>query len=162
MSRSGYSDDCDNWDMIRWRGAVASAIRGRRGQAMLRELLAALDALPEKQLAAGSMTTADGQFCTLGALGRSRELDMGQVNPRDRRAVADMFGCAEALAAEIMYLNDEWVSESKCVEVEIFGPVRPYYPEYGRHRRLMSVPNENVCEERWWHMRDWVAQNIAD
>jgi hypothetical protein len=37
MSRSGYSDDLENWSLIRWRGAVASAIRGRRGQAFLRE-----------------------------------------------------------------------------------------------------------------------------
>lgn len=50
MSRSGYTEDCDGWDLIRWRGAVASAIRGKRGQAFLREALAALDAMPEKQL----------------------------------------------------------------------------------------------------------------
>jgi len=41
MSRSGYSDDCDVWALIRWRGAVKSAIRGARGQAMLRELIQA-------------------------------------------------------------------------------------------------------------------------
>jgi hypothetical protein len=46
MSRSGYSDDHSEWDLIRWRGAVASAIRGKRGQAFLRELLVALDAMP--------------------------------------------------------------------------------------------------------------------
>lgn len=57
MSRSGYSDDYDgdNWDLIRWRGAVTSAIRGKRGQAFLREALAALDAMPEKQLIAGDL-----------------------------------------------------------------------------------------------------------
>ena len=38
MSRSGYSDDLDNWDLIRWRGQVSSAIRGKRGQGFLREL----------------------------------------------------------------------------------------------------------------------------
>jgi hypothetical protein len=34
MSRSGYSDDIDSaddqWALIRWRGAVKSAIRGAR------------------------------------------------------------------------------------------------------------------------------------
>lgn len=50
MSRSGYSDDYDfdNWQLIRWRGAVNSAINGRRGQAFLKELLTAIEALPEK------------------------------------------------------------------------------------------------------------------
>jgi hypothetical protein len=41
MSRSGYSDDCDGWALIRWRGAVNSAIKGRRGQQALREIVAA-------------------------------------------------------------------------------------------------------------------------
>ena len=52
MSRSGYHDGIDQWDLIRWRGAVASAIRGKRGQAFLREMLDALDALPEPKLIA--------------------------------------------------------------------------------------------------------------
>lgn len=30
MSRSGYNDDIDNWQMIKWRGQVASAVRGKR------------------------------------------------------------------------------------------------------------------------------------
>lgn len=43
MSRSGYNDySIDNWDLIRWRGQVASAIKGKRGQAFLRELIEAL------------------------------------------------------------------------------------------------------------------------
>lgn len=53
MSRHGYTDSCDdNFALIRWRGAAKSAIRGKRGQAFLRELLAALDAMPEKRLIA--------------------------------------------------------------------------------------------------------------
>lgn len=50
MSRSGYVDDCD--DMLalgRWRGAVRSAIRGARGQSLLREALVILDALPPEK-----------------------------------------------------------------------------------------------------------------
>jgi len=60
MSRSGYSDDCeDNWSWICWRGAVKSAIRGKRGQAFLRETLAALDALPERKLIAKDLIKTD-------------------------------------------------------------------------------------------------------
>jgi hypothetical protein len=68
MSRSGYSDDCDQWDMIRWRGAVASSIRGARGQAFLKEMLAALDALPEPKLIAEELES-DGAVCAIGAVG---------------------------------------------------------------------------------------------
>jgi hypothetical protein len=53
MGRAGYSEDCDGWALIRWRGAVTSAIRGKRGQAFLREMLDALDALPVKRIASG-------------------------------------------------------------------------------------------------------------
>ena len=69
MSRSGYSDECDGWDLIRWRGAVASAIRGQRGQAFLREMLSALDAMPEKRLISEELER-DGEVCAMGAVGQ--------------------------------------------------------------------------------------------
>ncbi|WP_256576270.1 hypothetical protein [Pseudomonas sp. KK4] len=71
MSRSGYSDDCENWSLICWRGAVNSAIKGKRGQAFLIELRDALDAMPVKRLTTNTLE-ADGEFCTLGALGDVR------------------------------------------------------------------------------------------
>jgi hypothetical protein len=54
MSRSGFNLDgeYDQWACIRWQGAVKSAIRGKKGQAFLKELLSALDAMPEKKLIA--------------------------------------------------------------------------------------------------------------
>lgn len=105
MSRSGYSDDIDGWDLIRWRGAVASAMRGKRGQAFLREVLAALDALPEKKLIPNEFE-ADGAYCTLGAVGKARGLDMSALDPYDD-TTGDMFGIANAMAKEIMWFNDE-------------------------------------------------------
>jgi len=162
MSRSGYCDDLDNWDLIRWRGAVASAIRGARGQAMLRELRDALDALPEKRLAADSLVTADGECCALGSLGVARGMDLEPIDPDDREGVAAAFGVAEALAAEIMFLNDEIVLEYRNAEVEICGPVRPHWPDWGRHKRRVLLPNRGAGEQRWRYIRNWVEQNIAD
>lgn len=108
MSRSGYSDDLDEWDLIRWRGQVASAIRGRRGQAMLRDLLVALDAMPEKTLVAHELETPQGEVCALGALGKARGLDMKEVDPEEPEAVAALFDIAPQLAKEIVYMNDEY------------------------------------------------------
>ena len=116
MSRSGYSDSDDYgdlWATIRWRGAVKSALRGKSGQKFLRELIAALDALPVPALAAGSLQTADGEFCALGAVGRARKLDMAWAAEREEDGddlsedVACEFSIARAMAAEIMHLNDE-------------------------------------------------------
>ena len=53
MSRSGYDYDCDDpLAYGRWRAHVASATRGKRGQRLLRDMLAALDAMADKRLVA--------------------------------------------------------------------------------------------------------------
>lgn len=108
MSRSGYNDgwDFDAWATIRWRGAVASAIRGKRGQAFLEETLKAMAALPEHKLVANELET-EGAVCALGAVGKARGIDMTGIDPEDRERVAKVFGISEALAAEIVFMNDE-------------------------------------------------------
>jgi len=108
MSRSGYDYGfCGSeWDLIRWRGAVASSIRGKRGQAFLKELLAALDAMPEKKLIAWELEKA-GEVCALGAVGKCRGVDMSALDPEDYGRVADTFGIASPLAQEIVWENDE-------------------------------------------------------
>lgn len=109
MSRSGYIeyDGEEQWSLIRWRGAVTAAIRGKRGQAFFRELADALDAMPVKALIANELETADGAHCALGVLGKKRGLDMATIDPEERDQVARAFGIAEALAAEVVYENDE-------------------------------------------------------
>lgn len=110
MSRSGYSDDCDNLEM--YRGAVRQATNGKRGQALLRDLLAALDALPVKALVANELE-ADGQFCALGALGHQRGIALADIDSEDYDTVAAQFNVAPALAREIMYENDDfWRKET--------------------------------------------------
>ena len=107
MSRSGYTDDCDdNWDMIRWRGAVTSAIRGKRGQAFLREMAEALDAMPEKRLIIEELVGPEG-CCALGSVAMQRGLDVSRLDPENSREVAAAFGIPRALASEVAYLNDE-------------------------------------------------------
>lgn len=137
MSRSGYSDDCDsNWELIKWRGAVASAIRGRRGQAFLREMLAALDSIPAKRLISHDLVNLQG-VCAFGAVGLSRGLEMPNVDPYDwddgvRNGMARLFGIAPALAAEIMFENDE----------------------------AGSYWREETPEHRWQRVRAWVEGQI--
>lgn len=107
MSRSDYTEDWDDqWALIRWRGAVKSAIRGKRGQAFLGEMLAALDALPEPKLVASELE-ANGQVCAIGAVGKQRGIDMSKLDPEDYERVAWTFGISDALAREIAYENDE-------------------------------------------------------
>lgn len=131
MSRSGYSEDCeDYWAFIRWRGAVTAATKGRRGQAFLQEIVAALDAMPVKRLIADELVNEDGEVCAIGAVCRQRGLDTSGVDPEDREEVAALVGVATALVAEIEWLNDEDL----------------------RH----STP-----EKRWELMRSWIAAMIV-
>lgn len=146
MSRSGYSDDwdCEQWDMIRWRGAVNSALKGKRGQAFLWEMLDALDGLPLKRLVAGELEAPDlipcshwGMFeaesvCAIGAVGKVRGVDMSQMDPDDYSTVAGKFDIAQAMAQEIVYVNDE-----------------------------MGFRQETP-EERFIRVRHWVASQIRE
>lgn len=69
--------ECDDWLAAgRWMGAVKSAINGKRGQAALRALEAALVALPTKRLISGRIVK-DGDVCALGAL---ELFDLQQAN----------------------------------------------------------------------------------
>ncbi|UVM07023.1 hypothetical protein [Pseudomonas laurylsulfatiphila] len=113
MSRSGYSDDCGGWDLICWRGAVKSALKGKRGQAFLIELRNAMDAMPAKRLIADSLE-AEGEFCTIGVVGAKRGVDMTALDPDDREAVGEAFGISPAMASEIVFMNDEgsWQTET--------------------------------------------------
>ena len=159
MSRSGYDDyDADNWALIRWRGAVASAIRGRRGQAFLRELVEALDALPERRLIANAAEVG-GDYCALGAVAARRGLDLraldAAMQDEDRDAVAQMLGIPEALAAEIMWEND-WIEWAQRETYEVVGPLRPYESRL----RTRWVYDPTAPSRRWRWMRDWVARNL--
>ena len=162
-NRSNYNDggDLDNWDLIRWRGAVASAIRGKRGQKLLRELLEALDSMPEKRLAADTLTRADGDHCTLGVVLARRGVDteplQAQLGEHDFEfgyddpdavetfcdSIAGELGVAPALVREIMFLNDS----VDCVYAQL-----PTSRHYG--------PRDDPARVRWRYMRNWVAVHL--
>lgn len=112
MNRSGYVDDLDILDLGRWRGQVTSAIRGKRGQAFLRELAAAMDAMPEKVLIADELINEDGDCCTIGVVCKARGIDVSRVDPEDPEAVGDLVGIARQMAAEIEFENDDFSSET--------------------------------------------------
>jgi hypothetical protein len=151
LSRSGYTDDDECGSIAMWRGQVASAIRGKRGQAFLREMLEALDALPEKRLIANRLVVAPTDtygpptrfeyyrgygeapecgVCAIGTVGLKRGIDMYRIDPEDYDSVANAFGIAHQLVQEIEYVNDEmWDSN-------------------------------NTAEGRWRRVRAWAVGNI--
>lgn len=140
MSRSGYTDDCEGRDLAMWRGQVASAIRGKRGQTLLRELLEALEAMPIKCLIAHKLKRDAPAFippefavpnvCAIGSLGIRRGVDLEAMDPEDYDTIADTFGVAHQLIQEIEFMNDEVGSWKE------------------------------TPEHRWQRMRNWVSENL--
>ena len=137
MSRSGYIEDYDYQEsaLILYRGAVNSAIKGRRGQAFIREAISALDAMPEKCLITGSFSGEFvGEFCTLGVVGHARGMDLQPLDESEPEEVGQAFGISTVLAAEIMFENDD----------------------QGSYRANESV----TPEKRWRRMRRWLESKL--
>lgn len=129
MSRSGYVEDCDNLEL--YRAAVDRALRGKRGQSFLRELVAALDVMPEKVLIAGELINGAGGCCAIGVVCKARRMErIEDIDYFDPDSVARAIGVAGSMAAEIEYMNDEEGS-------------------------VCETP-----AQRWVRMRKWAADNI--
>ena len=117
MSRCGYIDDIDQRGLAMWRGRVASAIRGKRGQAMLRKLRDAMDAIPDKWLTRCVLMEKDGTPCALGLALRSAgiaDTELIGMEGDDHEWIAERLNVASCLVQELEYLNDDfmWVEES--------------------------------------------------
>lgn len=115
MSRSGYDDcDCGDYRLANlYRANVDRAFAGKRGQAFLKEMLAAMDALPDKKLIFGVMQEDSGEVCAIGSVGKARGIDMERLNrlaeeddPQLAFAISRKFGITRHMAAEIMFMND--------------------------------------------------------
>lgn len=138
MTRSCFSDDgpydypgefCQTW--------YENAIRGKRGQRFLRELLATLDAMPEKRLIKGKLIDGD-EVCALGSVYRARGFELDhKVDPTGdeygdhHEPLAKRLGIARSLVAFIEHINDDdynWRDETP--------------------------------EECWQRVRQWVAKQI--
>jgi hypothetical protein len=134
MSRSGYSEDYYGPELNLYRGAVASAIKGKRGQAFIKEAIVAFDAMKDKRIITDSLHEPKlGEYCTLGVIGASRGMDLKSIEYAEPEGIAKAFGISKAMTAEIMFENDE------CDE----------YPS------RLSNP-----EKRWLRMRNWLVSNL--
>lgn len=162
MSRSGLHED-DGDDPLqfgRWRGATMAAIRGKRGQAALREIAAAMDSMDCKSLTSGALA-ADGEFCTIGLLMSKRGIDTSEFDVCDYDAIAEAIGVNAKIVQEIEWFNDDTIHDWHYVE-----HCGPPAPKWNRWDPTWTVEvreaNPDANPLRWVRMRDWVAGHIKE
>lgn len=137
MSRSGYNEDFGSdgdYPLALYRGTVERAAKGKRGQRFFRDLINALDAMPEKRLIKNSLVEADG-VCALGAVAQKRSIDVSAIDTEDyehHQQLSGMLDIAWQLVAEVEYMNDE----------------------------MWQIGRETP-EQRWERMRHWAESNLV-
>lgn len=150
----------------RWQGQLMSQIRGKKGQAFLRELLASLEAIPDKRLTEGAIAK-DGCVCALGAVALKRRTDAGEsrdavladlasinvdVDDIDHDGGDTVTGWAERELAtpELLAIQIPWVNDD--------GGRRyiGYDAEQRKHNYAEITP-----EERWARMVRWTKRNLG-
>jgi len=142
VNRSGYSDDYDGGHYELYRASVERSLKGKRGQAFLREMVAALEAMPEKELSAGRLVDEHGDCCALGAVALRRypreTVEMLDLDAYDSGRMSDVFGISESMAREIAWLNDEGVTYDALKEGET--------PDQHRHRTVLAWAKRHLGE----------------
>jgi hypothetical protein len=139
MSRLYYSDNDYDQEIGVARGRRLSAIRSQRGQRFLRDLVAALDALPTPELHSGALEDSKtGCCCAFGAVRRLRGVESVKLwfHPEDEDitpdSLAEPFDVSPTLAWAVVQANEDMHEDNS---------------EQGRRRR-------------WAEVRDWAVRHL--
>lgn len=142
MSRLLYNDDdCSPSEEGLQKGWFLSTIRGQRGQRFLRELVAALDALPTPELSSGALEDAKtGCCCAFGAVRRLRGPENVKLwfHPEEEdmtpNHLAEPFGVSQTLAWAVVQANED-MNESNA---------------------------EQARRHRWAEVRAWAVRHLQE
>jgi hypothetical protein len=173
MSRIPEGECDDEESTRRWslqRANTARQIKSKHGQAFLRELLAALESLPEKRLIEGAIAK-DGCVCTFGALALRRRVDGGE----DREAVLS------ELASHNVDPNDDdfdgvyiwdWAVQALAAPSLIAWEIPAENDDDGERYighvkeadsdRLVASYEEITPEERYARMVSWIRAQLKE
>ncbi len=177
MSRINYCDDEDQpGQFALWNANVYRSVRGKAGLASLRELEAALLALPRKRLVR-HVVACDGDVCAVGAVLLMRkakslgsieaaqvalEKEMGAAEDQayiETDAIGVDLGMPRLVAWKLVALNDIEI-DYWCAYAE--GPderERQPYPHYAPHMGVWTR-FEYTPEERYEKLLAWVREQL--
>ena len=106
--RLSYSEDEDfAGQFFLWQANCERSLRGRQGQVELKELRAALLALPQKRLILGLLEDEQGDLCAIGAYAKRKGLDLSKYDvDSDTPDVGIEGGMPRLVAWKVVEMND--------------------------------------------------------
>lgn len=157
--RINYSDDEERpGQFALWQANCERSLKGKAGQLELRELEAALLALPEKRLIRGALVDDDGGVCAIACYGKHKGLDLTKFDPEDESDEVGIAGGMPRLVAwSVVALNDIHINDH--YEIAEGPSVHHGHGEYqnqGVWTRFKYTP-----EERYEKVLAWVRRHLV-
>lgn len=156
--RIGYSEDEEYPGQFNlWQANCYRSLQGKAGQAALRELEAALIALPTKRLIAGKLVE-HGDVCAIGALALHKgatEEGLEQHDEEYMEGVGMEYGLPKLVAWKVVEAND---IDNEEYSLYAPGPNANHFYGYvpGYSLRVEVTP-----EQRYDSMLKWVRSMLA-
>ena len=150
--RLNYSED-EDWQgqFALWDANCRRSIKGKVGQRELRELEAALLALPEKRLIHGELTNDEGGVCAIAAYAKHKGVDISAFDPEDESdEVGIAAGMPRLVAWKVVALND-LVCDTVWEVAE--GPIQR---GHGQYKGGIPYIRDMTPEERYDKVLAWV------
>ena len=156
--RLNWSDEEDRpGQFALWDANCRRSMRGKNGQRELRELEAALVALPEKRLIHGSLVDDEGGVCAIACYAKHKGIDISKFDPEEESdEVGIAAGMPRLVAWKVVSQNDiinDTVWEVAC------GPVQRYH---GSYKGGIPLVRDMTPEERYEAVLYWVRSNLRD
>lgn len=106
--RINYTDEEDfSGQFELWQANCRRSLSGKKGQRELRELRAALLALPEKRLIHGEPVDESGDMCAIGVYGKHKGLDLSTFDADyDNEEIGIAGGMPRLVAWKVVEAND--------------------------------------------------------
>jgi hypothetical protein len=148
--RISYSDEEDfpgQHDL--WQANCLRCIKGKKGQAALRELEQALLALPEKRLIAYELEDAEGEVCAIGALAKYRNHTPKADPEWEMEQVGVELGMPEMIAWKIVAMNDvelDWRWDKKTGKSVQITPEERYERILAQVQKWTAVTDADAGE----------------
>ncbi len=138
-----------------WDANCRRSIRGKAGQAALREFESALLALPDKRLIHGSLTDDDGGVCAIACYAKHKGLDLSKFDPEyESDEVGIAAGMPKLVAWKVVALNDLMLDT---VWEVAEGPIER---GHGSYKGGIALVRDMTPEERYEKVLEWTRSHL--